>query len=272
MSFRLKKIAKQIGLTALSMLILTSCGDEKIKVLILSGSNNHNWKETTPIIKSTLEENNRFSAQVTDEPAEIIPEDLEHYDVILSNWNTWPEVTGKRWNPELEKAFVNFISGGKGFVAVHAASATLHDWQEFQQIVGGTCEPGVTGHGSLHIFKVEFEENDHPINKGLQDFYIRDELWHKVKLHKETKNLAYAFSDVDNGGSGENEPVFLTTSFGKGRGFYSILGHDKIAMRNNGWKTLLLRGTEWAATGNVTINPLAPWPSNEAASPEHGEE
>jgi hypothetical protein len=34
-----------------------------------------------------------------------------------------------------------------------------------------------------------------------------------------------------------------------------------MTMRNTAWKTLLQRGTEWAATGKVTIPPATDWPS-----------
>ncbi|MGA2500854.1 MAG: HEAT repeat domain-containing protein, partial [Tepidisphaeraceae bacterium] len=65
--------------------------------------------------------------------------------------------------------------------------------------------------------------------------------------------LCSAFSDRAKGGSGDVEPVAHWRNFGKGRCFHLILGHDAAAMRNPGFQALLLRGTEWAATGRVTI-------------------
>ncbi|MBA7592915.1 hypothetical protein ES708_35117 [subsurface metagenome] len=50
-----------------------------------------------------------------------------------------------------------------------------------------------------------------------------------------------------------DEPVVLCTHFGKGRGYYIVLGHDVRAIENLGFQTLMLRGTEWAATNKVTI-------------------
>jgi len=40
---------------------------------------------------------------------------------------------------------------------------------------------------------------------------------------------------------------------GDGKIFHTILGHDIEAMNNDGFKKLLLRGTEWAAIGKVTF-------------------
>ena len=67
----------------------------------------------------------------------------------------------------------------------------------------------------------------------------------------EKKVLATAFSAKDRGGSGQDEPVAMTTEFGRGRCFNLVLGHNVAAMENAGFQTLLVRGVEWAATGKV---------------------
>ena len=241
---------------------ISAMEDNSIEVLILSGKNNHKWKLTTPAIQNILEESGRFNVTVTNNPEYLNPKELDQYDVILSNWNTWPEVTGQRWNDNLEKAFLDFVARGKGFVNIHAGSSTLQDWPEFQKISGGTWEKGVTGHGPIHTFKVTIENENHPILNGLKDFYIKDELWNNTKFHPDIKVQCSAYSSINKKGTGKNEPVVITSRYGKGRSFYSVLGHNKASMRNSAWQTLLLRGTEWAATGNVTISAHEPWPVN----------
>ena len=47
------------------------------------------------------------------------------------------------------------------------------------------------------------------------------------------------------------EPVLFEQELEKGRSVYLVLGHDKKVMQNEGFQTLLLRGTEWAAKGKV---------------------
>ena len=240
---------------------------DKIIVLLLSGKNNHNWEATTPVIQKILEENGKFTVTIINSPEKLSPNELEKFDVILSNWSDFPNISGNRWSKYLEEAFLNFVSKGNGFVAIHAASATLQDWPEFQQIVGGTWELGVTGHGPIHVFEVNTSEINHPITNGLDSFFIRDELWHKTKFQPEIKILLEAFSDKEKGGTGANEPVGITSQYGQGRCFYNLLGHDEKSMQNNAWKTILLRSVEWAATGNVTFDPIKPWPySKETAT------
>lgn len=238
------------------------CQSKSINVLLLSGQNNHNWQETTPAIQSILEKSGLFFVKVTDKPENLAPEELDQYDVIMSNWNTWPDVTGKRWNPELEKAFLAFVARGKGVVIIHAGSSTLQDWPEFQQIAGGTWELDSTGHGPIHTFKVSIEKSNHPITKGLKDFYIRDELWHRTKFQPGIEILCSAYSSPEKKGTGWNEPVTVTTHYGKGRSCYFVLGHDTITMQNPAWQTIMIRATEWAATGKATFPMPNNWPIN----------
>jgi type 1 glutamine amidotransferase len=64
--------------------------------------------------------------------------------------------------------------------------------------------------------------------------------------------LASAYSDPAKGGSGEDEPLLMAISYGKGRVFHTALGHGLEAIKCVGFATTLQRGTEWAATGKVT--------------------
>lgn len=235
-----------------------------LRVLILSGANNHDWKTTTPALKKILEGSGRFSVEVTENPAECTADRLANVDVIVSNWTAWPDVEGRPWGPDAEKAFLDFVRNGKGVAFFHASSAALHTWPEFQQIVGATWELNVTAHGSYHAFPVVIADPDHPVTHGMQNFAIKDELWHRMKAQPNIHVLAKAFSSKESSGTGEWEPVAICTEFGKGRGFYTALGHDAAAMQNVAWQALMARGVEWAATGKVTIPLPAAWPTIEA--------
>lgn len=243
-------------------LYTTLPAEKPLRVLILSGSNNHNWQETTPELKKIYESSGRFLADVTNDPSSCTAETFAKYDVLVSNWNAFPQVTGHQWGDDTEKAFVDFVRKGKGFALFHAASATFQDWPEYQQLVGATWEEGVTGHGPQHTFKVSISDRNHPVTKRMKDFFIKDELWHKTRQQPNIHVLCKAFSAQEMRGSGQYEPMVLTTKFGKGRCFYNILGHNVQAMRNIGWQALMLRGTEWAATGKVTIPIPGNWPDS----------
>ncbi len=256
------------GLVAISA--AASAADKAhVRVLILTGANNHDWRQTTPVLKSLFEGDERFTVVgVVENPSSLTAAAFARCDVVVSNWSAYPAMTGRQWGREAEGAFVDFVRSGKGFVAFHAASATSQDWPEFQQLVGLTWGLEKTGHGSLGPLRVTIADKDHPITKGMVDFWTVDELWHNmVAIAKpEYRILCTAFSRLDQRGSGKYEPALICTQLGKGRGVNLILGHDVAAMRNVGWRTLMLRSAEWAATGAATVPIPADWPTTSLAA------
>jgi len=233
---------------------------DTLRVLILSGRNNHDWQATTPFLKQIYEESGGFAVDVTDDPASLTAEALANYDVLVDNWSAYPDMTGRQWGPA-ENAIIDFVHGGKGFVLLHAATACFSDWPAFQEMAGCTWGDG-SGHGSFHAFQVFIDDPDHPIAKDMPAFVTGpDELYHKLTPHPSMHVVASAYSSEHQKGTGAFEPVAVTTQFGEGRSFYNILGHNVEAMSNPGFKALMLRGTEWAATGAVTMPIADPWPA-----------
>ncbi len=225
--------------------------EAKISLLILSGSNNHDWEATTRQLQRMYLESEKFDVAITESPDTLNYDHFDKFDAIVSNWTAWPK-HDIRWPKAAEEGLMNFIKEGGGFVLFHAASSTLYDWAPYQQLVGSSWGDS-TKHGKITPHKVVFKDKDHPITKGISDFWITDELWVNSQTHTDLNILAEAYSDPENKGRGKMEPVVTWNTLGKGRSFHNILGHDVRAMKNTGWRTLMLRGTEWAATGKVSI-------------------
>lgn len=258
-----------------------------IKALIVDGQNNHNWKVTTPILKKWLEDSKRFTVDVATTPpkdtAGFAPK-FGDYGVVVSNYN------GAAWPAETKKAFAEYLTGGGGFVVVHAADNAFRDWPEYNLAIGvggwggrnekdgpyvrvkdgkqvndTTAGPG-GHHGPQHEFVVTTQVPDHPIMKGLPKAWkhTQDELYDRLRgPAKNLTVLAYAHADKAKGGSGENEPSLMVIDFGKGRVFHTTLGHDEKGCKCVGFGTTLTRGAEWAATGAVTIPVPEPFPTAE---------
>jgi len=84
--------------------------------------------------------------------------------------------------------------------------------------------------------------------------HAKDELYGRLRGPcKNVTVLANAFSRRETGGTGEVEPILLVIDYGQGRVFHDVLGHDAHSMVDVGFQTTLQRGTEWAATGKVTL-------------------
>jgi type 1 glutamine amidotransferase len=237
---------------ALLLAGLAVAGEEaapkKIQVLILSGANNHNWKATTPFMKELLEKSGRFDVKVTDTPGTLTADDLKAYDVLLDNYN------GPAWGKATQDAVLAFVHDeGRGFVVIHAANNAFGAWKEFDAMIGGAWRKGA-GHGGRHRFNARIVDKEHPITKGMPDFHHAiEEFYHNMTMQPDAHVIAQAFSSKKHGGTDKIEPISWVVSYGKGRAFQTVLGHDVEAMKGAGFAAFLTRGTEWAATGQVTI-------------------
>jgi len=225
-----------------------------VRVLILSGANNHDWRVTTPVLKRILEADGHFAVNVETNVPAMKPDAFRNYDAVLSNFNTFSlKNPGEVWNIEMRAAFADFIRSGHGLVIVHAGSAVFYDWPEFQQIAGATWGKA-THHGRMHTNEIHLVAASHPITAGLNDFTTFDEFWQDTQVAPGAQPLAVVTPKREFGGTGKAEPIAFATELGKGRGFTLLLGHNAAAMESVGFKQLLRRGAEWAATGRVSEN------------------
>ena len=247
--------AKNVFVILFVTLVSGCCRDRPVNILILSGSNNHDWQNTTPLIRESLLRNLNCKIDITERPDTIHALMLKPFDVIVSNWNAWPELNGL-WNPETKQAFEEFLMRGGGFVCVHAASSTHYDWPPYLEIAGGRWGEK-THHGRIDDCTVQIVNRKHPVTEGLQAFTIRDELWVDIECSPSAEVLCAVQAGEYMRLQGKLEPVVLVTQYGKGRGFYLALGHDTAAMTNPNWQNLLIRGTRWAAKRKVPSS-LAP--------------
>jgi uncharacterized protein len=215
---------------------------EPIRVLILTGQNNHNWRETTAKLQAILTASGRFTVDVTEHPEQCDAAMFARYDALLSNWNTWGKAGVTNWPAATREAYLDFLRGGKGLIVIHAGGSSFYDWPDYQQSAGASWKLGETHHDKPHEFTVKAAA-DHPVTLGLEPFKTTDELWMRPGVQPTAKVIA----------TGDDQPLVMATEFGKGRTFTLLLGHSAAFMATPGFQTLLLRGTEWAATGNVTL-------------------
>jgi type 1 glutamine amidotransferase len=286
------------GLLTLSHLTTSAlAADEtkpaKIRVILIDGQNNHDWRSTTPILRTALLSSDRFTVDVSsnlkgaDKPGHVdtvpFPPDLSKYDVLVSNYN------GDAWPEEFRKSLDERLKAGQiGLVIVHAANNAFENWPEWNLMIGMGWRgagfgdrlivdkdgkevrvekgkgPGA-GHGARDPFVVKIRDAEHPITKGMPAEWLHapDELYHGMRGPiKDVHLLATAFSKP----TGENEPMIWTVAYGKGRVFHTPMGHDTEGVRCVGFQTVLQRGTEWAATDKVTIPIPANFPTADKVS------
>ncbi|HKB03077.1 MAG TPA: ThuA domain-containing protein [Gemmataceae bacterium] len=240
--------------------VAAPAADQPIKVLIITGDHGHAWKETTPFLKDLLTKSG-MSVDVTETPSkDLTADNLAKYDVLLLNYKDTkkggPETV---WSDANKKAFAEAVKGGKGLVVYHHASSAFIGNDEFskefeQVIAGGWRRQG--NHGKRHEFSVTVRKADHPITRGLptEFHHSNDELYQNSVMLPGSEVLATAYSDkkIDAKNTDKHEAVVWVATYGKGRVVENVLGHDVPAMKDSpGFQVLLVRGVEWAATGNA---------------------
>lgn len=195
---------------------------------------------------------------------------FSNYAVVLSNYN------GESWPEPVRAAFVTFVRNGGGFVSYHAADNAFPYWPEYNEMIGlggwgnrtekdgpylrlrkghwtRDMTPGRGGaHGPQHEFLIEAQAPDHPVMRGLPATWMhaQDELYDS--LRGPAKNLL-VLASAKSPRTQEEEPLLMAISYGKGRIFHTALGHGMEALQGLGFQITLARGTEWAATGKVTL-------------------
>jgi len=265
-----------------------------------SGGTYHAWQETTPYLKKMLTDTGLFDVDVVTAPprdgdfSKFHPE-WNKYQVVVSNYDA-PDA---RWPDELKASFVKYVSDGGSLVSVHAADNAFPGWKEFNQMIGvggwrgrnqnagphvyyqdgklvSDTAPGNAGsHGNRLPFKVTEMVTDHPITKGLPKewMHVGDEMYANLRGPAENMTvLATAHSDPANRGTGHEEPMLMVLTYGKGRIFHTVMGHDLAALSCAGFITTYQRGVEWAATGKVTQKVPADFPKADAVSIRKGYE
>ena len=96
---------------------------------------------------------------------------------------------------------------------------------------------------------------------------IPDELYANMRGPGENMTvLSTAWSDPANRGTNHDEPILMVLTYGKGRIFHTVMGHDLAALNCVGFIVTYQRGTEWAATGKVTQKAPADFPKADKTS------
>jgi type 1 glutamine amidotransferase len=285
-----------IALVTLSVLVTVAApAAPPIMAMILdgqSGGTYHAWQQVTPVLKKQLEDTGLFHVDVVTSPVSSgdfsnFKPDFTKYQVVVSNYDA-PD-----WPADLKASFERYVTNGGGFVSVHAADNAFPGWKAYNDMIGvggwrgrnqtagplwffkdgklvSDTTPGSAGaHGNRLPFQVEIRESEHPIMKGLPKRWMHagDELYNKMRGPGTNMTiLATAYSDPSNSGTGRDEPMLMVSTFGKGRVFHTTMGHDIPALSCVGFIATFQRGTEWAATGNVTQKVPADFPTADKVS------
>ncbi len=182
-----------------------------------------------------------YSVVISNDLENLRSQNLKQFDAVCFN-NT----TGAIFDdPDLKKSLLGFIQGGKGFVGIHAAGATFAEWPrydfwpEFGEMLGGYENGGHPWKADEPIW-LKVEDPKNPVNLGFKEspFEIYDEVFQFQKPWSR-QNLRVLLS-VDTDKTDMNPArrflperladrdfaISWIKHYGKGRVFYTSLGHN----------------------------------------------
>ncbi|HXD87379.1 MAG TPA: PVC-type heme-binding CxxCH protein [Urbifossiella sp.] len=201
----------------------------KLKVLFLGDSAGHQPATRFKIIQPVLAARG-IDLTYTDKVADLNEKNLANYDGLAIYANH------TRIAKEQEKALLDFVAAGKGFIPIHCASYCFLNSPAYVELVGAQFRSHGTG-----TFRTTNVKPDHPIMKGFTSFSSWDETYVHTKHNTRDRTVLEVRAEGD-----LQEPWTWVRTHGKGRVFYTAWGHDQRTWVHDGFQNLLERGIRWS--------------------------
>ncbi|MFO0852443.1 MAG: PVC-type heme-binding CxxCH protein [Gemmataceae bacterium] len=222
-------------LRLLSVLLLASASavqaadPPRLRLLFLGDNAGHKPAERFKIIQPAFAARG-IDLTYTDKLADLNPDTLGKYDGLMVYANH------TRITPDQEKALLDYVESGKGFVPVHCASFCFLNSPKYIELVGAQFRSHGTG-----TFRTTAVAPGHAVIKGYQPFTSWDETYVHTKHNEKDRTVLEVRTDGD-----VKEPWTWVRTPGKARIFYTAWGHDNRTWSNPGFQNLLERGVRWA--------------------------
>jgi type 1 glutamine amidotransferase len=178
------------------------------------------------------------------------------------NWKAyeewWKNGKGLSVTPESFAAFEEWLREGHAMIATHSATDTLGDFKPYWSLINGTFAGHPWGSGETCTMSVH--EASHPVAKPWPaEFQIKDEIYQYTHHDPKSVRVIYSLNMAKcKTKMPYHVPVCWVREFGKGRLFYTNLGHNEGTWTNPQFKEHLLMGVRWAL--KLEDGPATPTP------------
>jgi uncharacterized protein len=247
----IRKLLAVLGVTLALVIAQTGSGEAaraKHKVLYLTHSAGFKH-EVLPVSETILKEigerSGAFDVTATKDCSLLNREALKQFDAIV--FYTTGELP---ISDEQKAAFLDFIKSGKGFVGIHSATDTFYKWPEYGELIGGYFDQ----HPWHQDVTIRVEDNHHPATRHLgKSFQIKDEIYQFKDFSRERVHVLLSLDpssvDLTLPAVHRKDKDFALAwwrDYGKGRVFYTALGHREEVWRDPRFQQLILGALAWA--------------------------
>ena len=182
--------------------------------------------------------------------ADFLARNLNYFDAIFFFGVREIDLT-----PEQRADLLSFVrDDGKGFVAAHSAATSFFSWPEFGEMLGGRFDEHPWGRDGITNATVVVDDAQFPAMKGfparvvlldehyqLKDF-SRDKVRVLAHLDPASVDLKAPLVHRTDG----DFPVAWAKTYGKGRVFYSTLGHAAESWDDPVIQRMYVEAIRWA--------------------------
>ena len=227
------------------------------KLLVFDRQVNYGGHASIPYANLAMqlmgEKTGAFTATLSSEPGAIAPANLQQYDAVYLN-NTVGDIFD---TPEIRAGFVAFVNNGGGVIGNHGTSVASPKWTEFGDILGAT---GASHREPTEKATVNVEDPTHPITRAFdgKPFEFVDEFYRLAEPYSRDKvrvllSIDPNVTDMMQGRcfgrclrDDNDYPVAWIRQHGKGRVFYTSLGHNPDVFWDPRMLAMFLAGTQYA--------------------------
>lgn len=245
--YPLSKILFAVGFLLLIFVSVSHAKPKKLLVVTVTKGFKHQSISTAEkVIEELGKINQNFMVDYarTDEDLalKMTAKALQMYDgVVFAN------TTGDLPLPD-KNAFLEWIKAGNAFIGIHAATDTFHGFQPFIEMIGGEF----SAHGpQLKVSMISHDENHAATKHFGKTTEIFDEIYVFKNFQKDKVRVLLSLDKNPNKNDKENfdkpgfYPLAWCRKYGKGRVFYTALGHREDVLQSEIFKTHLLGGILW---------------------------
>ncbi|MDX2180241.1 MAG: ThuA domain-containing protein [Bryobacteraceae bacterium] len=188
--------------------------------------------------------NGRLSVEWTEDVAPLNAETLAGFDAVF--FFTSGELP---MNEAQKSALVEFVRGGKGFGGAHSATDTFYQWAEYGELIGARFN----GHPWVQSARVEIEDPAHPASMPVAPSFEMVEEYYQFRGFSRARSRVLMTIDVrtidlskpDANPNTVDFPVAWVHPYGRGRVFYTSLGHFDETWRDPRFQATLERALLW---------------------------
>ena len=185
-----------------------------------------------------------FEVTATEDASEFSTENLERYAAVMFY------TSGELPLSHAQKtALLSFVRAGRGFLGVHSATDTFYTWPDYLDLIGGYFN----GHPWHQAVTIQVVDPGDPLVAFLgNSLQVEDEIYQISDFEYRGSHVLLRLdeSSVDLSTSGVHHrfygwPLAWTRLYGKGRVFYTALGHEPGVWRDPRFQRILTNAILW---------------------------